>query len=275
MFNRFHGTFSDLTITILAKQKQTSLQFEGQMQTISFKVNSQYAAITEVIPGLFICGVTELTAQNIDKYNITLIINATHEESNIPRIKLWIEDNSQALFLPHFDNICDQIHAELADKGNVLIHCVAGVSRSATLCLAYLTKYHCKSLRDAYHLMASKRPMVRPVIGFWRQLIAFEEEIKKVPASVRLIVDEAQQEKLLPDVYLKYVIVQNKDGSSEIMKSKDESYQKAIVGTKRKFKPVLEPLNETIETVTFFHTDRSYCTVTMYFTFAPILMVLQ
>lgn len=68
-----------------------------------------------------------------------------------------------------------QIHAELTDNGKVLIHCVAGVSRSATLCLAYLTKYKCRSLREAYHLMASKRPMVRPVVGFWKQLISFEQ----------------------------------------------------------------------------------------------------
>lgn len=68
-----------------------------------------------------------------------------------------------------------QIHAIIQDGGAVLVHCVAGVSRSATICLAYLTKYYCRSLRDAYHLMYSKRPMVRPNLGFWRQLIHYEQ----------------------------------------------------------------------------------------------------
>lgn len=227
------------------------------MPSVSFKVNPEYAEITEVIPGLFICGVTALTAKNMEKYNITLIINATHEVpnfkalGNIQRIKLWIEDTSQTDILSHFENISDHIHAELTVSGNVLIHCVAGVSRSAALCLAYLTKYKCKSLREAYHLMASKRPMVRPVLGFWEQLITYEQEIKKIPASVRLIADETQAEKLLPDVYLKHVLPEPSTHSNNPITAKDEKYQKILTGTKRKFQPVLETLAETVEQATF------------------------
>ncbi|CAJ0566131.1 unnamed protein product, partial [Mesorhabditis spiculigera] len=77
--------------------------------------------------------------------------------------------------------------AIIEDGSRVLVHCVAGVSRSASIVLAYLTKYHCRSLRDAYHLMKMKRPLVRPNLGFWRQLIAFEQNIKETPGSVRLV----------------------------------------------------------------------------------------
>lgn len=48
--------------------------------------------------------------------------------------------------------------------------------------------------------------MVRPNIGFWRQLIFFEQLTKRNSGSVRIVRDEAQPEKLLPDVYLKNVI---------------------------------------------------------------------
>ena len=68
-----------------------------------------------------------------------------------------------------------QMHAVIQDRGAVLVHCVAGVSRSAAICLAYLLKYRCRSLRAAYHLMCSKRPMVRPNLSFWRQLIQYEQ----------------------------------------------------------------------------------------------------
>uniref|UniRef100_A0A915ACP4 Protein-tyrosine-phosphatase n=1 Tax=Parascaris univalens TaxID=6257 RepID=A0A915ACP4_PARUN len=125
---------------------------------------------------------------------------------NIQRSKLWLDDTPQTYIYPHLELQSDQIQAIIADGGQVLVHCVAGVSRSASICLAYLTKYKCRSLRDAYHLMASKRPMVRPNLGFWRQLIAFEQEVKKSCGSVRLVRDEAQQDKLLPDVYLPMVI---------------------------------------------------------------------
>jgi len=130
-------------------------------------------------------------------FGITLIVNATKEVPNlkalgeIQRMKLWVDDVPEEDLFPHFDICSDQvgplphspqisdeiikIHAIIQDGGAVLVHCVAGVSRSATICLAYLTKYYCRSLRDAYHLMYSKRPMVRPNLGFWRQLIHYEQ----------------------------------------------------------------------------------------------------
>lgn len=68
-----------------------------------------------------------------------------------------------------------QIQQIISQGGRVLVHCLAGVSRSASICLAYLTKYVCRSLRESYNLMNIKRPRVRPNLGFWKQLIKFEE----------------------------------------------------------------------------------------------------
>ncbi|MCP9264283.1 Dual specificity protein phosphatase 21 [Dirofilaria immitis] len=216
--------------------------------------------MTEIIPGLFICGVSSLNPSSISHYGITHIINATNEASskfksliNIQRTKLWIDDTPETNIYPHLEQQSDLIRAIIADGGKVLVHCVAGVSRSASICLAYLTKYHCRTLRDAYHLMAKKRPLVRPNIGFWRQLISFEQVIcKKVPSSVRLIRDEMQEYALLPDVYLKEVISErsqditkcyNKTISSNI----DTKYEKSNSFVKLKFHPVLESLPEMVE----------------------------
>uniref|UniRef100_A0A1I8AKC7 Dual specificity protein phosphatase 14 n=1 Tax=Steinernema glaseri TaxID=37863 RepID=A0A1I8AKC7_9BILA len=182
------------------------------MVQLSFKVNPEYAKMTEIVPGLFICGVSALNRDNMERNDIALIINATTEVPNLKmlgeaqRIKLWLEDTPQSYIYPHLELMSDQIQATIADGGHVLVHCVAGVSRSASICLAFLTKHRCRSLRDAYHLMCSKRPMVRPNLGFWRQLIAFEQNVKQTAGSVRLVRDEAQPEKLLPDVYLKEAV---------------------------------------------------------------------
>lgn len=91
----------------------------------------------------------------------------------------------------------------------MLVHCVAGVSRSAALVLAYLVKYQCKSLRDAYHLLASKRQLVRPNMGFWRQLIHYEQSIKRGRASIRLVQgnrDPDDDPFIIPDVYLPEIV---------------------------------------------------------------------
>uniref|UniRef100_A0A915AAZ6 Protein-tyrosine-phosphatase n=1 Tax=Parascaris univalens TaxID=6257 RepID=A0A915AAZ6_PARUN len=224
------------------------------MPKISFKVNPEHAKMTEIVPGLFICGVSALNPMNMAKHKITHIINATNEVpnlkslGNIQRSKLWLDDTPQTYIYPHLELQSDQIQAIIADGGQVLVHCVAGVSRSASICLAYLTKYKCRSLRDAYHLMASKRPMVRPNLGFWRQLIAFEQEVKKSCGSVRLVRDEAQQDKLLPDVYLPMVI-QERPQSPEEMKehATDEGRSRTQSGSRPRFQPVLEPLPEMLE----------------------------
>lgn len=47
---------------------------------------------------------------------------------------------------------------QVVSRGEVvLVHCVAGVSRSVTLCLAYLVKWEKMTLRDAYHHMKQRR----------------------------------------------------------------------------------------------------------------------
>lgn len=129
------------------------------MAPLRFQVNPEFAQISELIPHLYTCGVSALTPANMKAFNISLIVNVTKEVPNlrslgeIQRMKLWVDDVPQQDILPHLDIVSDQIHAVIQDGGNVLVHCVAGVSRSATICLAYLTKYHFRCLRSAYHLM--------------------------------------------------------------------------------------------------------------------------
>lgn len=49
------------------------------METISYQDNPEYAKFTQLVPGLFICGISELNQRNIQKNGITLIVNATNE----------------------------------------------------------------------------------------------------------------------------------------------------------------------------------------------------
>ncbi|CAJ0575523.1 unnamed protein product, partial [Mesorhabditis spiculigera] len=220
---------------------------------VSFHVNPEYAQLSEIVPGLMICGVSALDAETMKRHKVTHIINATTEVpslrslGDIQRTKLWIEDTPQTYIYPHLELQSDQIRAIIEDGGRVLVHCVAGVSRSASIVLAYLTKYHCRSLRDAYHLMKMKRPLVRPNLGFWRQLIAFEQNIKETPGSVRLVREEHHPEQLLPDVYLTDVIEARPASPTDEERATDEGRSRRNSGKSAKFTPVLEPLVEIAE----------------------------
>lgn len=89
-------------------------------------------------------------------------------------IFLQVSDHPYARLDVYFDTVADKIKANKDKGGRTLVHCVAGVSRSASLCIAYLVKYEQMSLRQAYKFVKTARPIVRPNWGFWRQLINYE-----------------------------------------------------------------------------------------------------
>lgn len=53
---------------------------------------------------------------------------------------------------------------------NTLIHCMAGISRSTTLLIAYLIRYRGMKSDDALNYVRSRRSIVNPNPGFWNQL---------------------------------------------------------------------------------------------------------
>lgn len=58
--------------------------------------------------------------------------------------------------------------------GRVMIHCVAGVSRSVTLVIAHLILAHRMTLRDAYNHVVTHRPYICPNNGFKLALAQLE-----------------------------------------------------------------------------------------------------
>jgi len=57
----------------------------------------------------------------------------------------------------HFDSCSKFIKQAVIAGGKVLIHCYAGVSRSAAICVAYLMKEHNMNMFYALSLVKSKR----------------------------------------------------------------------------------------------------------------------
>jgi len=205
----------------------------------SFQVNAKWAAMSEIVPGLYICGVSALKAKTLLALDINLIVNCTKEVPNLnvaadcERIKLWLDDTDDTDISQHFETVCDHIRFVLSGGGRALVHCVAGVSRSAAFCLAYLMKYESMSLRQAYRYMALRRPVVRPNLGFWKQLIDYEQVLRpqKLP-SVKIVPlwtpksGEKEEEQSLPDVYLQPTTLV-KEISKEIEEEDKENGQKS------------------------------------------------
>jgi len=72
------------------------------------------------------------------------------------------------------------VHFEAADEflsnaqAPVLVHCMYGMSRSATLVCAHLIRSHGYTVDDAIRQLQEARPRVRPNAGFVEQLRDFE-----------------------------------------------------------------------------------------------------
>lgn len=169
-----------------------------------FQVNAAWAAMTEVIPNLYICGVSALKPSVVLALNFDLVVNCTKEVPNmnlppdVERLKLWLDDTEETDLASYLHMAVDYIKMIMGTDGRVLVHCVAGVSRSAAVCLAYLVKHESMTLRQAYEHMAAQRPRVRPNLGFWRQLIEFEKEMRnETSVAIKKISDDQE----LPDVY--------------------------------------------------------------------------
>lgn len=61
--------------------------------------------------------------------------------------------------------------------GKILVHCRAGISRSATICIAYLIKTKRIRMEEAYDYVKSKRCLISPNFNFMAQLLAFEDQV--------------------------------------------------------------------------------------------------
>ena len=72
-------------------------------------------------------------------------------------------------------------------KEKVLVHCMAGASRSATIIIAYLMWKNKMKYEDALDFVQKKRFIVYPNEGFREQLKLFENELKKNDYNINKI----------------------------------------------------------------------------------------
>ena len=75
----------------------------------------------------------------------------------------------------YFEPATEFMHEALqSDNGKILVHCLMGVSRSASFVIAYLMRYHKMRLEVAATTVAKKR-LIWPNDGFISSLIEFEK----------------------------------------------------------------------------------------------------
>ncbi|MEE6473846.1 hypothetical protein FKM82_010191 [Ascaphus truei] len=154
-------------------------------QSIPTTPDIENAELTPILPFLFLGN--EQDAQDLEKMqrmSIGYVVNVTthlplyHYEKGIFNYKrLPATDSNKQNLRQYFEEAFEFIEeAHQCGKG-LLIHCQAGVSRSATIVIAYLMKHTRMTMTDAYKFVKGKRPIISPNLNFMGQLLEFEEDL--------------------------------------------------------------------------------------------------
>eukprot|EP00483_Globobulimina_turgida_P008816 UN08834 len=100
-------------------------------------------------------------------------------------MRVPISDSYLQNIKTHFIKAIAFINDAFKDENNrVLVHCFAGISRSATIIIAYLMKVQAMSYEDAFLFVKEKRDVINPNKGFVEQLQKYEKDIQKLQNEV-------------------------------------------------------------------------------------------
>ncbi|XP_065843288.1 uncharacterized protein [Oscarella lobularis] len=91
-----------------------------------------------------------------------------------------IDDTTEEDISAHFESTFEFIENAHAKGGRVFVHCEAGRSRSATICINYLMRTKGWTLKKAFRHVKSKRPIIMPNFRFFFALCEMEKEITGV-----------------------------------------------------------------------------------------------
>lgn len=202
---------------LLSDETKESLERTFSFVTGNHFINYHYGAILskslkvlpvrdfdaqEIVPNLFLGDVYAAhNTKELKKRNITHIVTCTvgvappfPETFQYKHLKIL--DCAAETINEHFAETSSFIASALEEGGRVLVHCIRGVSRSATIVCAYLMTAYKISHIEAVRRVRSKRPIARPNYGFMMQLEMYGAKILQpgtmTPIAQVTISDQAE-----------------------------------------------------------------------------------
>nr|XP_057931393.1 dual specificity protein phosphatase 6 [Doryrhamphus excisus] len=157
--------------------------------------NQQPSFPVEILPHLYLgCAKDSTNLDVLEEYGIKYILNVTPNLPNlfenagefkykqIPISDHWSQNLSQ--FFPEAIGFIDEARGQ---KCGILVHCLAGISRSVTVTVAYLMQKLNLSMNDAYDIVKMKKSNISPNFNFMGQLLDFERTLGlKSPCDNRM-----------------------------------------------------------------------------------------
>ncbi|XP_013772478.1 dual specificity protein phosphatase 7-like [Limulus polyphemus] len=144
----------------------------------------------EILPYLFLGNAeNSQDLQALKKHRIVYILNVTPDLPNVFEDKglgfhymhIPIQDHWSQNLGSFFTKAITFIDEARQRKKGVLVHCLAGISRSVTITLAYLMQKMNMPLNDAYDFVRQRKTNISPNFNFLGQLMDFERQLNLTP----------------------------------------------------------------------------------------------
>ncbi|XP_064490198.1 dual specificity protein phosphatase 16-like [Ornithodoros turicata] len=143
---------------------------------------------TRILPFLYLGSQKDAQDRNLLRdYNIVYELNVSTscpkpdfiQDAHFMRIP--VDDNYSEKLVPFFTDafhFLDKVRLQ-SSGGCALVHCLAGVSRSPTVAIAYVMKHLRMTSDEAYRFVKSKRPAISPNFNFLGQLLDYEKQLRR------------------------------------------------------------------------------------------------
>ena len=140
---------------------------------------------SEVAAGLFVG--SDNVARNLEllqAQGVTHVLNANgyvcgeYHAGRLAYRTLYLYDSPQEDILRVLYDALNYIEAALSGGGKVFVHCSQGVSRSCTMCIAYIMFHSGGTYQDVFRAVKAIRGIANPNIGFACQLLQWQKRAR-------------------------------------------------------------------------------------------------
>jgi len=172
------------TSTQVSLTKKEELELEREM-------SMAYWGANEVLPGIFLGGARD--ARNLEamkQRGVTHILNVADDVQNFhpdhfTYLRLEVRDYGMDQGISRvFDKGLEFVREAVRDNGKVLVHCMAGINRSATMSIYCVMNFNGWSLKRAYAHVYSCRNMIDPMLDNQKELIRFAIKVNGEQAEI-------------------------------------------------------------------------------------------
>ncbi|XP_066510011.1 dual specificity protein phosphatase 5-like [Hoplias malabaricus] len=185
-YESFHSHYPELCTEAKASEAcETERVSSSHCERLSIQLKPDYdqGKPVELLPYLYLGSAHHACSFDfLSDLHITALLNVSRRDSRPAKGQhryKWIpvEDSHTADISSHFQEAIDFIDEVKQEGGKVLVHCEAGISRSPTICMAYLMRTQRLRLEEAFDIIRQRRSIISPNFSFMGQLLQFEAEV--------------------------------------------------------------------------------------------------